>query len=63
VFYIGVTKIDRDVACVAMVYTYVSIVCSNCFICLRRMLQVFHLDIAKVDLNVAYICMVASLCF
>ena len=35
-------------------YTYVSSVCSNSFICFRRMLQVFHQDIAKVDLNVAY---------
>jgi hypothetical protein len=28
---------------------------SKCFICFRRMLQVFYLDIAKVDLDVAYI--------
>jgi hypothetical protein len=31
-------------------YTYVSSVCSDCFICFRRTLQVFHLDVAKVDL-------------
>jgi len=43
-------------------YTYVSSVCSDCFICFRHMLQVFHLDVAKVDLDAVYICMVASVC-
>jgi hypothetical protein len=42
-------------------------VCFKCmfqlFICFRRMLQVFHLDVAKVYIDVAYICMVASVCF
>jgi hypothetical protein len=28
--------------------------CSKCFGCFRRMLQVFHLDVAKVDLDIAY---------
>jgi hypothetical protein len=37
-------------------YMYVSSVCSKYFIYFRHMLQVFHLDIAKVDLVVAYIC-------
>jgi hypothetical protein len=37
-------------------YTYVSSIDSKCFICFRRVLQVFHLDIVKVDLDVAYIC-------
>jgi hypothetical protein len=36
-------------------YTYASSVYSKCFICFRRMLQVFHLNIAKVDMAVAYI--------
>jgi hypothetical protein len=27
-------------------------VCSKCFICLRRMLQLFHLCVAKVNLDV-----------
>jgi hypothetical protein len=53
-----VATIDRDVAHVA---TYVSSVCYDCFICF--MLQIFHLHVAKVDLDVAYICMVARLCF
>jgi hypothetical protein len=35
-------------------YTYVSSVDSKCFIGFGRMLQVFHLDVAKVDLNVVY---------
>jgi hypothetical protein len=37
-------------------YTYVSSVGSKCFTCFRRMLQVFHRDVAKVYLDVAYIC-------
>jgi hypothetical protein len=36
-------------------YTYISSAYSKCFICFRRMLQVYHLDVAKVDLNVTYI--------
>jgi hypothetical protein len=44
VFYIDITKVDRDVAHVAMVF---SSVCPKCFICFRRVLQVFHLDFAK----------------
>ena len=31
---------------------YVVSVCSKCFICFSRMLQLFHLSVAKVDLNV-----------
>jgi hypothetical protein len=38
-------------------YMYVSSVCSKCFICFRCMLQVFHLEVAKVDLDVACIYM------
>jgi hypothetical protein len=30
-------------------------VVSICFKCFIRMLQVFHLDVAKVDLDVAYV--------
>jgi hypothetical protein len=35
-------------------YTYVL---SVCFICFKNMLQVFYLDVANVDLNVVYTCM------
>jgi hypothetical protein len=31
---------------------YVVNVCSKCFICFRRMLQLFHLSVAKVDMDV-----------
>jgi hypothetical protein len=56
VLYIGIAKIDGDVAHVVMT-THVCFKCIfKCFICSRRMLQVFYLDVAKVDLNVAYIC-------
>jgi hypothetical protein len=30
-------------------------VCFKCFRCFIRMLQVFHLDVAKVDLDFAYV--------
>jgi cystathionine beta-lyase/cystathionine gamma-synthase len=53
VFHIDVTKVDRDVAHVAMVF---SSVCPKCFICFKRMLQLFHLDVAKVDQDVVYAC-------
>jgi hypothetical protein len=35
----------------------ISSICPKYFICFRRMLQVFHLDDAKVELDVAYACM------
>jgi hypothetical protein len=57
VFYINVTKVDLEVARVAMVF---SSICRKCFICFRRMLQVFYLDVAKVDLDVAYTCMLQA---
>jgi hypothetical protein len=46
-------------------YTHVSNVCFKCSRCFGLMLQVFHLDVAKVDLDVAYIAMAihASVCF
>ena len=37
-------------------YIYVSSLGSKCFICFRRMVQVLHLDVTKVDLDIAYIC-------
>jgi hypothetical protein len=53
VFYMDVAKVDSDVAFVAMAIHGVASVCSKCFICFRRMLQVFYLDVAYV----------ASVCF
>jgi hypothetical protein len=55
-FYLNVTKVDLDVAYVFNGYTCISSVSDNqtyvckCFSCFRRMLQVFHLDVAKVVL-------------
>jgi hypothetical protein len=42
---------------------YVTVALYACFTCFRLMLQVFHLDIAKVDLNVAYVVMTIHACF
>ena len=44
-------------------YTYVSSACSKCFIWCRRMLLVFYLDVAKVDLDVAYVFAMDFNCF
>jgi hypothetical protein len=53
-------KVDGDVAYVVMAIH----VCFKCifqmFHCSRRMSQVFCLDVAKVDLDVTYICMLQA---
>jgi hypothetical protein len=44
-------KVDLDVAYVAMaIHTCVKL-CFKCFICFRCMLQIFYLDVLKVDLR------------
>jgi hypothetical protein len=55
VLYIVIAKVDRDGAHVVMSIQFVSIICSKCFTCSRLILQVFCLDVVKVDLYVAYI--------
>ena len=49
--YIDIPKVDRDVAHVVMAMH----VCSKCFICSRRMLQVFYLDVAYTCMLQAYV--------
>jgi hypothetical protein len=44
-------------------YTHVSSVYFKCLRCSKLMLQVFHLDVAKVDLNIAYIAIAIHACF
>jgi hypothetical protein len=56
--YIDVAKVDQDADVVMAIH--VCFKYSKCFICSRRMLQVFYLDIAKVDLDVAYTCMLQA---
>jgi hypothetical protein len=56
VLYIDVAKVDRDIAHVVMVIH----VCFKCFICSRRLLQVFYLNVAKVVLDVVYTCMLQA---
>jgi hypothetical protein len=48
-----------DVAYVAMTLP----ACFKCFIYFVLMLQVFHLDVTKVDLNVTYVVMPIHVCF
>ena len=56
-FHLDVSKIDFSVAHVAMaIHAYF-----KCFICFRRMLQMFYLDVSKVDL--AHIAMAIYVCF
>jgi hypothetical protein len=42
--------------------THVASVCFKCFICFRVMLQVFQMNVAKVDRDVAYVAMVVHIC-
>ena len=34
----------------------------NCFRCFRGMLQVFHMDVAKIDHDVTHVAMVVHVC-
>jgi hypothetical protein len=60
VLYIDVVKVDRDVAYVVIATHICFNVCSKYFICSRRMLQVFYLVVAKVDLDLTYTCMLQA---
>jgi hypothetical protein len=42
---------------------YVSSVCFKYFICSRHTLQVFYLDVVKLDLDVAYTCLLQAYVF
>jgi hypothetical protein len=61
VYHIGVAKVDRDVAHVAMAtrifQVHVPNISSVADICCKY----FHLDFVKVDLDVAYTCMLQAL--
>ena len=37
--------------------------CTKCFRCFIRMLQAFYLNVAKLDLDVAYVAMTIHACF
>jgi len=61
-----VAKVDPDDAHVAMaIYIYVARVYLKCFICFRRMLQVFYLDVAYVAVAIhmlqAYVANIAPI--
>jgi hypothetical protein len=45
-----------------LLHTYVASVCSKYFIYFRRILQVFHLGVAKIDLDVAFVAMATHVC-
>jgi hypothetical protein len=48
-------KVDLVLHILQWLYTYVASVCSKCFICFKRMLEVFYLDIAYVAMAI-YVC-------
>ena len=56
------SKHHGDVARKRMLQAYVASVCFNCFRCFRGMLQVFRMDVAKVDRNGAYTAMAIQAC-
>ena len=41
---------------------HVANVCFECFIYFGHMLQVFHLDVVKIDLDVAYVAIAIHVC-
>jgi hypothetical protein len=47
---------------VMLLWLYMHVL-SVCFKYFRHMLQVFHINVAKVDLNVVYVAMVIHTCF
>jgi hypothetical protein len=53
VLHLGVAKVNLDVAFATVLHMYVASVCSKCFICFSRVLQLFHLCFAKIDPDVA----------
>jgi hypothetical protein len=42
--------------------THVASVCCKCFRCFRGMFQVFRINVAKVDWDVAYVAMIVHVC-
>jgi hypothetical protein len=51
VLYLNVSKVNLVLQMLLRLYTYVLSACFKCFICFRRILQVFHLDVLKIDLR------------
>ena len=45
------------------IYVHVASVCFKCFTCFIGMLQVFYIDVAKVDRDVAHVAMAIHVCF
>ena len=58
-FYLNVAKVDLVLHMLLWLHTHVSNTCFKCFICFRRMLQAFHLDVSKVGFGRAHIAMAA----
>jgi hypothetical protein len=48
--------------CCDVLKTHVANVCFKCFRCFRGMLQVFHMDLSKLDRDVSYVASVSEAC-
>jgi hypothetical protein len=59
--YVEVFYLDVAYVCYSFIGIFKRV--PNVFRCFRLILQVFHLDIAKVDIDVAYVAMVVHACF
>jgi hypothetical protein len=51
-FYLDVAYVYN---CFSSVFAFVSDVCFECFSCFIRMLQLFYLDVSKVDRSVMHV--------
>jgi hypothetical protein len=49
VFYLDVVYVCNDFKCFSCVFASVSDECFKCFIVFRRMLQLLHMDVSKLD--------------
>ena len=53
----------RPPDCHVLLKAFVASVCFECFTCFRGMLQVFQMDVVKIDWAVAYVAIVVHACF
>jgi hypothetical protein len=62
-FYLDVAKVDMGLHVLRWLYICVASVCLKCFSCFKRVLQVFHLDVAYITVAIHVVASVFSKCF
>jgi hypothetical protein len=60
---LNVAKVDLVLHMLQWLYTCVTIICFKCFSCFKRMLQVFHLDVAYIAVVMQICCNCVFQCF